>query len=288
MERFSSPFDIFGSSMIKKSCLLTVACGVMVLGGCNDRPTRPSVKEAKERFSPEVQKMLAEAPASAEKPASGKSDTKKPAAQAKAKPKTDSKSKVETKQDDESKKKLAAIPGIDIKSDTKGLVTAVDFKGCGEGWVAQVGLIKGLPQLTTLSLPGPSVTDAVIESLGSLPNVRTLRLEQAAVTDKGMELVAKYPRLEDINLDRCNITDEALKSLATSKSIKRIRLPRSKTSDKGLSYLKDAKGIELLDLSDCPMVTDEGLASLAGLTNVRNLSLWEARFPMREWCISKG
>jgi len=158
---------------------------------------------------------------------------------------------------------IKSMPGISVQ-EKDGEVIGVDFRKCGDDWIKTFPKILEIPSVQIVSVSGPSATHELIVSLKSLPNLKTLRMEQSSITDQTIAEVAKFPKVDDLLLDRCGITDECLKSLGQSKTIKRIRAPRTKLSDAGLAYLKDTVQLELLDLSDCNQISDEGLSHLKG------------------------
>lgn len=171
---------------------------------------------------------------------------------------------------------IKAMPGISVQ-EKDGEVIGVDFRKCGDDWVKTFPRVLEIPSIQTISVSGPAATHDLIVTLKALPNLKALRMEQASITDETIAQIAKFPKVDDLLLDRCGITDECLKSLGQSKTIKRIRAPRTKLSDAGLAYLKDTVQLELLDLSDCNQISDQGLSHIKGLSKLRNLSLWGPR-----------
>ncbi len=102
-----------------------------------------------------------------------------------------------------------------------------------------------------LDLSASSVTDELIERIMPLKKLRGLWLNgDAQITDRSLHALAKVPRLKELGLRRTRITDNGLKFLTEEK------LP-----------------LEILDISNCPDITAEGLNALASMSKLHTLQI---------------
>ena len=51
-------------------------------------------------------------------------------------------------------------------------------------------------------------------------------------------------------------------------------MPQTFVTDAGLAHLKNSTSLEALDLQDCNLVSNAGVAHLVGLNKLRDLKLW--------------
>lgn len=189
--------------------------------------------------------------------------------------KTDQKpATVERKPDDpECIAKIEEIGGT-VQKDESGHVIAVDF---GDTFGAEVdfSLLQGVPSVERITNSGgPSTTDDDLKQFVTLEHLKVLDIKDSPITDAGVEQLKVLPRLEDINLQRTNITDVSLKTFQGFPALKRLRIVRTNVTDEGLVHLKGMTQLELLNLKDCIGVSDQGLAHLADLKRMRNLTVW--------------
>jgi hypothetical protein len=165
--------------------------------------------------------------------------------------------------------------------------------------VGDAGLqhLKGLVRLTRLSLARAKVTDAGLNQLGQLPNLRALSLEFTALTDdglaslkgnrnlemlslggtkvsdQGLAVLGTLPNLHSVYLGRTSVGDAGLARLKQCRSLNDLGLAFTGVTDDGLLHLKEMEGqLDQLNLSET-MITDGGLKSLYGMTELRRLLL---------------
>jgi len=154
-----------------------------------------------------------------------------------------------------------------------------------------------ITQAENETLTARGVTEAGLAHLRSLPRLRRLDLTGCqAVGREGLRALAELPALEHLVLSRTDVRDlrplegaHALKSLAVNhsgkfagaglaglKSLERLELSciRGSMGNAGLAEIGELRRLRELDLSHCDKVTDEGLLHLAGLTELRRLSLY--------------
>lgn len=167
---------------------------------------------------------------------------------------------------------LRALSGVVIQ-EKDGLPIGIDFRKCKEGWATVFPKLLDVPSLQSVTMTGPLATHERIVMLAALPNLKSIRLDQSLATDETVAAIVQFPMIEDINLEGCPISDAALLGVSKRENVKRLRLAKTKISDMGLAHIKGMKQLELLDLSDCVLLTSDGMKYLKGLTKLRNLSI---------------
>jgi uncharacterized protein (TIGR03067 family) len=169
--------------------------------------------------------------------------------------------------------------------------------------------MKSLSSVTGLHLNGSKLTDSGLASLEGINNIGQISLERTAITDAGLTHLRNMTRLGLLIVTDTQVTDAGLASLKKSLphlqvthlsraerdsqlaitnaggtesfddngKLIEIRFTRGKLNDFQLLGLQ--KHLEVwkttlrsIDLIDCH-ITDRGLAALAGLTSLRQLTL---------------
>lgn len=140
---------------------------------------------------------------------------------------------------------------------------------------AHMPLVAELRQLEGLGLWGTRVTDAGLRQAKDLSNLRSLDLSDH-ITDRSMPLLKGFPNLQRLHfMDIApGITDEGFKYVGQLERLENLKLP-SRITDTGLGYLRWSTSLTSLSIGKS-QVTDEGLKHLAGLTNLRNLTMFAA------------
>jgi hypothetical protein len=128
-----------------------------------------------------------------------------------------------------------------------------------------------LPDLDTLYLSAPRVTEAGLERLRVLTNLEDLDLAETPVTEASLGPILRLTRLESLTL-RGPITDRGLERLASLKNLRDLCLFGSRVTDAGLIHLERLPHLERLVLPDAG-ITDAGLGRLARLKTLRELDL---------------
>lgn len=116
---------------------------------------------------------------------------------------------------------------------------------------------------------------AVVESEteGLLVRLKTKHVDRAGKID--LAILSALQPLKELTLELRNVplTDEGLKSLLTSVRLTGLDVSGAEISDRGLLELASQRSrLRLLDLS-FTQVSDEGLKSVAALSELRHLSL---------------
>ncbi|MGL6097757.1 MAG: leucine-rich repeat domain-containing protein [Fimbriiglobus sp.] len=108
-----------------------------------------------------------------------------------------------------------------------------------------VGVLKGLPKLTFLSIDGTAVTDADAKPLAELPLV-ALSIGRTGLTDAGAKVLATSKTLVDISLHDTKVTDAGIVAMAAMPKLRGLTLFRLPLTDKSLDALE--KSPELTSL----------------------------------------
>ena len=138
-----------------------------------------------------------------------------------------------------------------------------------------------LQKLKNLSLKGYSqITHEGIEHLTGLQNLRTFDIEGCnSLTDNTLKSVAKFKRLTALNLNSCcKFTAEGIDSLIELRTLRELNVRRCSqliTDDTLARLAEKLPNLIILDIGQCPEVTDEGLKSVAKLLKLRELDLEE-------------
>jgi len=163
-----------------------------------------------------------------------------------------------------------------LKLDSEGNVVAVDLDSAAGG-DADLAQIKRLPRVRTVDCTEVrGVTDAGMANLEGHPNWRGWKLERTMVTDAGMPSLQKIPNFEDLDIRRLGITLAGYKEIGKIKGLKRLRLIYNSQNfkDDCLLAIKDLKNLELLDMQDCNLPTEKGLAVLEGFPKLRFVRMY--------------
>ncbi len=168
--------------------------------------------------------------------------------------------------------------------------------------------IKVLSSVTSLHLRGPKVTDAGLASLQGINNIEQIDLKGTATTDAGLMHLKNMTHLAHLVVSDTDVTEAGVARLKKAlPQLQVTHLSRAEslsqlaiTNAGGTEYFDgDGKLIEIcftrglsdfqllglqkhlevwkttlraVDLTDCH-ITDRGLAALAGLTSLRQLTL---------------
>lgn len=160
--------------------------------------------------------------------------------------------------------------------------------------------LPALADLRVLLLSGGQVTDARMETVLTLKSLERLLLyEPQELSLPSVQRLQELPRLREVHISEAGLDDEALKVLATLPGIEGLSLQGNAFTDAGVAQLKNAKSLRRLYLglpqggsvTDASMPTigalsqlealdlqnlnlsDEGLQHLAGLSNLKSLTL---------------
>lgn len=137
---------------------------------------------------------------------------------------------------------------------------------------ADVCRLRGLPQLTDLSLERTAISDTGLRHLLDLPRLEWLNLYQTGVGDMGLAHLRRFPRLQQLPIGATRITDAGLAVLKDFPELRYLGLRANPISDEGLRHLAPLRHLTGLHLGETH-VTDAGLHHLAGLAQLERLWL---------------
>ena len=135
-----------------------------------------------------------------------------------------------------------------------------------------VGRMSGLEEL--ILFPARKVTDAGVAHLRGLKHLKRILIDQSHMTDEGLQTLAELPELEHLKLYRHSFSDAGLAHLKRATKLKTLLIGSgtSGVTDAGLASLQGLTDLEELDVSGS-MVTDAGLDGLRGLTKLKDVGV---------------
>jgi Leucine-rich repeat (LRR) protein len=145
-------------------------------------------------------------------------------------------------------------------------LSATNVSGAAMKYVASM---KGLIQLTVPA----RMDDQGMALIAGLPSLRGLYLDENRVTDAGLAHVAKLITLEELKLGGGKITDNGLVPLAQLPHLKYLALWGEGFTNGGFRHLKNIPNVEILDFGSLHQVTDDGVAHIAEISQVTEVSL---------------
>ncbi len=108
---------------------------------------------------------------------------------------------------------VSAIEGIGGNVEKGFSGTAVNFNNNTDVTDNDLKHLKGLLNVTGVSISNTRLTDAGLVHLVGLKKLRTLSLDDTAITDAGLEHLKKIPSLRHLYLTDTEVTNEGLKDL---------------------------------------------------------------------------
>jgi internalin A len=178
---------------------------------------------------------------------------------------------------------------------------AIDLRGNMEAGDMTLEVVGKLPQLTALKHRSTAVTDAGLEGLAASTTLESLLMQDFVITNESGPHLAKLSKLSSLEVFRCqgfgtdgvlalaglpltrltlrdlpDVGDPAFAVLAKLPRLKRLYLHElASVGDEGLRQLAQAKDLEVLDIWSLPKMTDASMAVIAGLANLKELSIRE-------------
>ena len=150
-------------------------------------------------------------------------------------------------------------------------VLSLSAPTAGTGGITDAGLdyLGAMSQLQALSLAGSRITN--LGPMRPLRRLETLSLGLTRVDDAGLEPLVGHPGLRFLSLRRTAITDHSLAHLAKIPQLINLDLQGTAITDDGLTQLRDSP-LGTLNVSGTA-ITDDGLAILAGMRDLTSLNL---------------
>ena len=126
--------------------------------------------------------------------------------------------------------------------------------------------------LHELCLCGTRISNDAMEIVGTNSTIWSLGLDDTNIDDNGIELLSPMLQLGILSMNRCSVTGIGLRRFKPSGTID-FYLKGSKVTDESLKIMcSNELPVKTLDLSDTA-ITDIGLQSLAGITQLNSLRL---------------
>lgn len=126
---------------------------------------------------------------------------------------------------------------------------------------ADLAHVKGLAELSWLSLYNTQVTDAGLVHLQGLRRLTQLYLYNAQVSDAGLVHLRGLTALTELDLYNAKVTDTGLKELTGLTALTWLNLRNTQVTDAGLKHLKGLPSLTQVDLYNTH-VTVTGVADL--------------------------
>jgi F-box/leucine-rich repeat protein 14 len=176
---------------------------------------------------------------------------------------------------------------------------ALDLRGNMEAGDMALEVVADLPRLASFKHRSTAVTDSGIEHLSRNQMLEALLLQDFAISDQSGPHLAKLGKLSQLEVFRCqgfgtegvlalkgmgltrltlrdlpSIDDRALQVFDDLPKLRRLYLHElSSVGDSGLAHLSALKSLELLDIWTVPQMTDAAVDAIAGLPNLKELSI---------------
>lgn len=132
--------------------------------------------------------------------------------------------------------------------------------------------LAAMPELRALSVSCKNVDDSGLAALPRFPALRELM--PMDVPDAGYRHIARCAELERLVLMYCRDTgDAATEHLTASKKLKYYFASYNQITDRSLELLSQIQSLEHIELVECAGITDAGVAALARLPRLREITL---------------
>ena len=116
--------------------------------------------------------------------------------------------------------------------------------------------------------------------VNGIPNLKKLDIHWCEyITDVGFAIITQLKYLQYLDISRCNITDVGLMMSITNNNsliyLNFLDISYNLISDSGINYIvKMAPNLQILDISKCWSITDEGILSISyGLNELMELNI---------------
>jgi internalin A len=172
-------------------------------------------------------------------------------------------------------KRLAGDLGVVVKEDAGGNVILIDT-AAERSWVDdyQMQEILVFGGLTSLTVEGPSITNALAPRIAEQTSLVSLALRNTLVGDQGIAQFTALKSLRVIDLRVSPmVTDAAMKTLAKMPQLRAVRLTGCNVTDTGIATLLDLPRLTELDVRNCRGVTARGIEQLTGKETLRVLKI---------------
>lgn len=165
-------------------------------------------------------------------------------------------------------------------------IEELDIGGCPNTTDAGIAEAIAKRDLKVAVLSNTGAGDRTLDALGQCPNLRRADLGLCdRVTDAGLAKLALATGLEELDLSGCvgvtdlglaalaslknlrildlswcgKLSDAAIAAISSSAPLRVLRLNHTSVTDKALEGLAKSATLELVEVRDCPAVTQDGL-----------------------------
>lgn len=134
--------------------------------------------------------------------------------------------------------------------------------------------LSKLANLRSITLHDTGLTDRGLEELARLDGLEELLISGTEISGDGFRVISKLPNLRILDVSDTPISDEDVVPLASAARIERLSLLSTEIGDVGLERigLAKMKNLRTLDLQ-CGKVTDKSLPLIQGSTKLKDLYL---------------
>jgi internalin A len=119
-----------------------------------------------------------------------------------------------------------------------------------------------LHNLFALNLIRSGMTEAQMQTVCALNGLRQLDLDSCPVTDAHLKQVVRLRELQSLSLVDTRVTDAGIEQLIGLGDLVHLWLESTAVTDAGLRHIERLKRLKMLDLRNCPNITDAGIARL--------------------------
>jgi internalin A len=164
-----------------------------------------------------------------------------------------------------------SVPDLPFCRIDPELGMAVDGSAADAHWERIIAVIveQGITGLLVNGL-----TDRGMKELSGVPTITRLGIGGAQLTDSGMQHLARMPQLEELGLGgpKCRVTDRGLEALRHLRELRKLTMTWAPMiSDDGIAHLAGCERLEHVDLMGTP-TGDGALAALADKPRLRHLA----------------
>ncbi len=168
----------------------------------------------------------------------------------------------------------------------KGLTSLVDVQ-LEKSKVTDAGIphLRNLP-LRSLNLNyNTAITDASMEVIGQIATLEQLQLEAVPITDAGMVHIGKLSKLRRFSCRLADVTGAGIQHLAACPELSRLELRETSIDDEALEIISKLPKLKFLDISECKLISGDGIALIGAITSLEYLELREVK-KVRDECFA--
>lgn len=133
----------------------------------------------------------------------------------------------------------------------------------------QVQLLPKLGDLRDVRLDWTLLDDESVEALSQVPRLRRITLHHTEILPHQFQILGQSKSLDQVTLSATAANDFNLRYVAEMPKVSRIHLNIASVTDKGLRPLAGMNQLEELVLDHAIFVSDDGLASLSDLSEMK-------------------